>query len=198
MNTGGHHTETYWVTILKAGDAQAFDALFQVYGKRLYHFALGYLKSRQEAEEIVQEVFLKIWHNRRGLHPELSFRSYLFTIAYRQIMEALKKRLRDQSYVHEVAGTVVSFTEEMADRMNYQSLLDLVKARIEKLPPRQKEVLQLRKMSGLPVGEIAELLEISPKTVEHHLTEAIKNIKAGLDQESIAGLLFLVLFVREG
>jgi len=198
METASRQNETYWVTILKDGDARAFDELFQLYGKRLYHFALGYVKSKQEAEEIVQEVFLKIWHNRKGLHPELSFRSYLFTIAYRQIAEALKKRLREQSYVHEIAGSVVSFTDEMADRMNYQSLLELVKVQIEKLPPRQKEVLQLRKMSGLHIGEIADLLALSPKTVEHHLTEAIKNIKAGLDKESVAGLLFMVLFVREG
>jgi RNA polymerase sigma-70 factor (ECF subfamily) len=85
----------------------------------------------------------------------------------------------------------------MDERSNYRSLLDLVERLIQQLPERQKEVIILRKLDGLMIAEIASRLDISPKTVEHHITEALKNIKAGLDTESIAGLLFFVLFVRD-
>jgi RNA polymerase sigma-70 factor (family 1) len=196
MNGTNRLIESQRVAALKKGDALAFDELFGVYGKRLYHFSLGYLKSRQEAEEVVQDVFMKIWRNRSTLDPALSFNAYLFKIAYRQIIEKFRKISQAQKYLHDIAEETLEFTDETDERTNYQSLLELVERLIGKLPDRQKEVLVLRRIEGMPVAEIAEKLGIAPKTVEHHITEALKNIKAGLEQENISGLLFFALFVR--
>ena len=198
MNEKGRYTESRWVAALKNGNALAFDELFRIYGKRLYHFSLGYLKSKTDAEEVVQEVFMKIWHNRSTLNPELSFNAYLFKIAYRHIAERFRKITQEKKYLHDIASETLVFSEEMDERTNYQSLLELVERLIQKLPERQKEVIILRRIEGLSVADIAARLDISPKTVEHHITEALKNIKAGLDPESIAGLLFFVLFVKKG
>jgi RNA polymerase sigma-70 factor (family 1) len=198
MNEKGRYTESRWVAALKNGNAQAFDELFRIYGKRLYHFSLGYLKSKIDAEEVVQEVFMKIWHNRSTLNPELSFNAYLFKIAYRHIAERFRKISQEKKYLHDIASETLVFTADMDERSNYQSLLELVERLIQKLPERQKEVIILRRIEGLSVADIAARLDISPKTVEHHITEALKNIKAGLDPESIAGLLFFVLFVKKG
>ncbi len=197
MNQKARILENRWVAELKIGNALAFDELFRLYGKRLYHFSLGYLKSKTDAEEVVQEVFMKIWQNRASLNPGLSFGAYLFTIAYRLIAERFRKATQEQKYLHDIASEVLTFTEEMDERTNYQSLLELVKKLIQQLPGRQREVIVLRKMEGLSVAEIAARLDISPKTVENHITEALKNIHAGLDQESIAGLLFFMLFLKE-
>lgn len=197
MNEKGRYTESRWVAALKNGNALAFDELFRIYGKRLYHFSLGYLKSKTDAEEVVQEVFMKIWYNRSSLDPELSFNAYLFKIAYRHIAERFRKISQEQKYLHDIASETLVFSEEMDERANYQSLLEMVERLIQKLPERQKEVIVLRRIEGLSVADIAARLNISPKTVEHHITEALKNIKAGLDPESIAGLLFFVLFVKK-
>ncbi len=198
MSGNSRQLESKWVSSLKKGDANAFDGLFQLFGKRLYHFSLGYLKSKPEAEEVVQEVFMKIWHNRSSLNPELSFNAYLFKIAYRQIAEKFRRISQEKKYLHEIASETLTFSEEMDERTNYQSLLCLVEKLIDRLPPRQKEILVLRRIEGLSVNDIAQRLEIAPKTVEHHITEAIKNVKSGLDQGSIAGLLFFVLFLKNG
>jgi RNA polymerase sigma-70 factor (family 1) len=198
MNEKGRNMESRWVAALKNGNAQAFDELFRLYGKRLYHFSLGYLKSKIDAEEVVQEVFMKIWHNRSSLNPELSFNAYLFKIAYRHIAERFRKITQEKKYLHDIASETLVFTADMDERSNYQSLLELVERLIQKLPERQKEVIILRRIEGLSVADIAARLDISPKTVEHHITEALKNIKAGLDPESIAGLLFFVLFIKKG
>jgi RNA polymerase sigma-70 factor (family 1) len=198
MNEKGRYTESRWVAALKNGNALAFDELFRIYGKRLYHFSLGYLKSKTDAEEVVQEVFMKIWHNRSSLDPELSFNAYLFKIAYRHIAERFRKINQEKKYLHDIASETLVFTADMDERTNYQSLLELVERLIQKLPERQKEVIIHRRIEGLSVADIALRLDISPKTVEHHITEALKNIKAGLDPESIAGLLFFVLFVKKG
>jgi len=197
MSEKGRCMESRWVAALKSGNALAFDELFRLYGKRLYHFSLGYVKSKTDAEEVVQDVFMKIWNNRSSLNPDLSFSAYLFKIAYRNIAERFRKITQEKKYLHDIASEILIFTEEMDERANYQSLLELVEKLIQKLPERQKEVIVLRRIEGLSVADIAARLDISPKTVEHHITEALKNIKAGLDPESIAGLLFFVLFVKK-
>lgn len=197
MNLKDHYPESRWVAALKNGDTLAFDEIFRLYGKRLYHFSLGYLKSKTDAEEVVQEVFMKIWHNRASLDPGLSFNAYIFKIAYRLIAERFRKSDQEKKYLHEIASESIDFTAEMDERANYRSLLELVERLIQKLPERQKEIIVLRRIQGLSVADIAVRLDISPKTVEHHITEALKNIKAGLDPESIAGLLFFVLFVKK-
>jgi RNA polymerase sigma-70 factor, ECF subfamily len=184
------------VSLLVKGNSPAFENLFNRYAKRLYFFAFGYLKSKSDAEEVVQEVFLKIWQNRTTLNPELSFNAYLFKIAYHLITEKFRKISLEQKYLRDITQEAIPINDELNERSNYQSLLELVEKFIDKLPGRQKEVLLLRRMNGLSVREISEKLEISPKTVEHHLTEALKSIRLCLDKDSTAVLLFFILFVR--
>lgn len=197
MSGNSRQLETQWVRNLKKGDSLAFEELFHIYGKRLYHFSLGYLKSKPDAEEIVQEVFLRIWHLRTSLDPGFSFNAYLFKIAYRLIMEKFRKLTLERRYLADISAEVVTFTDELNDRTDYHSLLELVQRSINRLPPRQKEVLLMRRSGGMAVADIAENLGISPKTVEHHLTEALKNIKAWMNRDQVASMLFFYLFLRE-
>lgn len=183
------------IIALKKSDADAFDKIFQIYGKRLYHFSLGYLKSKQEAEEIVQDVFLKIWNNRKNINPKLSFKAYLFKIAYRQIAEIFRKISRNKAYVHEILEESIPFNDELNEKTNYQSLLELVENVVEKLPTRQQEVFTFHKSEGLTVAETAEKLGIAVKTAEHHLTAAMKSIKSALEKENLRGMLFFYLYV---
>jgi len=188
--------EKKYLVALKDGDAKAFDQIFEMYGRRLYYFALGYLKSKTEAEEVVQEVFYKIWKNRTRINPDLSFKAYVFKIAYNHIQELFLKLSHERSYLNDVVDSAVSFSTEMEERINYQSLLELVDRLIDQLPPRQREVFIMRKKEGKSLKEIASVLKISPKTVENHLTEAMRKIKEGLTKEHLAGLLFFFLFVK--
>ena len=189
-------TEKEYLVALKNNDIQAFDKLFKEYGKRLYYFAYGYLKSKTEAEEVVQEVFLKIWRNRKQLKPDLSFKAYIFKIAYHHILELFEQLTKKQAYQHEIVNEAIRFTDDTNERLNYQMLLEKVESLIQKLPPRQSEILLKRKKEGIPVKEIARQLGISPKTVENHLTEALKTIKSGLGKDEISAMLFFFLFVK--
>lgn len=196
MSKLNRDTEKEYLVALKNNDIQAFDKLFKEYGKRLYYFAYGYLKSKTEAEEVVQEVFLKIWRNRKQLKPDLSFKAYIFKIAYHHILELFEQRTKKQAYQHEIVSEAISFTDDTNERLNYQLLLEKVESLIQKLPPRQSEILLKRKKEGIPVKEIARQLGISSKTVENHLTEALKTIKSGLGKDEISAMLFFSLFVR--
>ena len=77
---------------LCVGDVEAFDLIFEKYSRHLFGFALSYLKSKEETEELVQDVFLKIWENRKKLKKESSLKSYLFTITYHNICQIFRRR----------------------------------------------------------------------------------------------------------
>jgi RNA polymerase sigma-70 factor (ECF subfamily) len=181
---------------IKQGNAKAFDQIFGFYGKRLYYFSLGYLKSKNEAEEVVQEVFYKIWKNRGSINTGLSFKAYIFKIAFNHIQELFQKLNLENAYRHELVATGLSSSNELENRIDYQSLLELVDQLIEQLPERQKEVLIRKRKYGHSIKEIANDMGISPKTAENHLTEALKKLKNNLSEEAIAGLLFFHLFVK--
>ncbi len=189
--------ERRWVIDLTKGNKEAFRNLFEEYAKRIFVFAKGYLKSNEEAEEVVQEVFIKIWNVRASINTELSFKSYLFKITYNYIRELFLKKNRENSYKHEILDMAVDFDNRTEEKIDYHSLLELVETLINKLPPRQKEIIILKKKHGLPVKEIAELLGISPRTVEKHLSEALKYLKTELSEEHVAGLLFFSLFLNQ-
>ncbi len=188
--------EKKWLHALKSGDAEAFERVFGIYAKRLYYFALGYLKSKTEAEEVVQEVFYRIWKNREQINPDLSFKAYLFKIAYNYIQELFLKLSYEKKYLKEVVADSVSFSSETENQISYQSILEMVDNVVKQLPERQREIFIMRKKEGRSLKEIAAILDISPKTVENHITEAMKKIKNKLSGENLAGLLFFSLFIK--
>lgn len=189
--------EKDWVVGLKKGNQDAFQKIFEEYSKRIFVFAKGYLKSNEEAEEVVQEVFVKIWNVRASINTELSFKSYLFKISYNYIRELFLKKNLENAYKHEILDFAVDFDNRTEERLDYNSLLELVETLIDKLPPRQKEIILLKKKQGLPVKEIASVLNISHRTVEKHLSEALKSLKLELSEKHVAGLLFFTLFFNK-
>ena len=93
MNYPSNHNESQLVKSLSKGEIFAFNALYHEYSNRLYRFALGYLKSEEEAEELVQEVFFKIWEKRKELKEDLSFKSFLFTLAFNLIRKHFRTKV---------------------------------------------------------------------------------------------------------
>ena len=189
--------EKKWIVGLKKGNQEDFRKIFDEYSKRIFVFAKGYLKSNEEAEEVVQEVFVKIWNVRASINTELSFKSYLFKITYNYIRELFLKKNRENIYKHEILDFAVDFDNRTEESLDYSSLLELVEKLIDNLPPRQREIILLKKKQGLPIKEIASVLDISHRTVEKHLSEALKNLKRDLSAKHVAGLLFFVLFLVE-
>lgn len=193
MNKTDHISEADLIRSLKEGDMKAFSQLFDRYGKRLYHFSIGYLKSSANAEEIVQEVFLKIWNNREEILIHKSFESYLFTIAKNGILNTIRKSKSEQAYVNYAKlhpGKNILLEEEL----DFKELEKAYRQSIEKLSPRRKEIYLLSREQSLSNAEIAEKMNISIKTVENQMTSAISEIRKTLRSLGFSGIIFFKLF----
>jgi RNA polymerase sigma-70 factor (ECF subfamily) len=180
---------------LRDGNIKAFDDLFNKYSPKLYNFSLKYLKSSEEAEEIVQEVFYYIWEKREGLKPDQSFNSYIFTIAYNIIRKYFNKKAKENAYKDEAVYSLLKEENSLDRIIDYKSLLGKVESVIDRMPEKRREVFIKRKYEELPVKQIAKDLGISPNTVENHLASAQKYILEEMKKEKLAGILFFVLFI---
>jgi RNA polymerase sigma-70 factor (ECF subfamily) len=191
MNINNTYLEAEFVLSLRAGNVKSFSELFDRYGKRLYFFAKGYLKSGEDAEEIVQEVFMKIWDNREELSSEKSFESYLFTIAKNGILNTIRKSRSEQAYlsyakIHPEKNILLD------EELNFIELEAAYHQIIENLSPRRKEIYLLSREQHLSNAEIAEKMNISVKTVENQMTSALSEIR-----KRLRNLGFSVIFIFE-
>lgn len=187
-------SETEWILALKEGDLVAFNHLFDRYGKRLFHFSIGYLKSTENAEEIVQEVFMRIWENRLELSAQKSLEAYLFTIARNGILNTIRKSKSEQAYLNYTkinSGKNVLLDEEL----NFNELEEAYHQVIEQLSPRRKEIFLLSREQSFSNVEIAEKMNISVKTVENQMTSAISEIRKNLRSLGFSGIIFFELFL---
>ncbi len=185
-------TESELVKALSQGEIKAFNDLFKIYGNRIFRFALGYLKSESDAEELVQDVFLKIWEKRRDLNENLSFKSYIFTISFNIIRKHfVRKALSAKYFEHQI---IDDLNFDTIQNIDYQSTKKLIDTLIDQLPPRRKEVFIKSRLEGFTVKEIADELGTSPKTVENQLGDSLKFIREHLIKEDLAGIVFLILF----
>jgi len=188
-------TDIELVNKLQAGDTEAFDLIYGRYSKKLYTFGLKYLKSVEEAEELVQSVFLKVWENRKGLKKELSFKSYLFTIAYNGICKFFRKQNYQKQFIDEVLYEnceASSITEESID---FKNVLNRIEQIIDTLPEKQKVIFRKSRINGMTSKEIAIELKITPGTVDNYISEALKVLKNKAQKEGLMTILFATLFL---
>ena len=174
----------------------AFDGIYKKYSRRLYGFVFRYVKQQSDTEEIVQEVFIKIWKSRDKIDVYSSFESFLFTIAHNATVHQLKKRATEQKYVEHVKSLQsIEETYELTDEIHYNELKHKLQGLLDELSPRQKEIFQLSREEGLSHKEIAEKLGISTNTVKNHLVTTLSFLKSKLDNKLIISGLFISLFL---
>jgi len=182
--------------LLKNGDTLAFYNIYERYCKKLYHFVLKSIKQETDAEEIVQDVFVKIWEMRDKIETNTSFESFLFRIAYNETMDLFRKRISEKKYVEYIKSIQQSeATTNTTDELRYNELSREIDSLLEELTPRQREVFCLSRSEGFSNKEISKKLDISENTVKKHLLNARSYLKSHLDKELICNVLFICLFL---
>lgn len=180
---------------LQKDDLEAFDQIFKRYGDKLFGFALKNLKSKEESEGLVQDVFLKIWEHRGKIKKESSLKSYLFTIAYHNICKAFRKKQIYLKFIEETSG-IENTTFNLEEKIEYKAALEQVNQLIKKLPEKQKQIFIKSRQEGKSTREIAKEMKLAPGTVDNNISAALKFLRKNISVDDYALLLFFAIFIR--
>lgn len=180
---------------LKQDDRSAVDDLFEFYYPRLFHFSKSILKLEDDIDDILQEVFVKIWLNRHKIDRPETFNAYIFTITKNEVLNLIRSKLRDRTFKDEI------YLKAVAEEYHQQSQIELEEIRsgieqiVASLPEKRQQVFILSRSEGLSNKEIAQKLNISEKTVEDHITHSIRKIRSSMKEMGMVALLYCALFL---
>lgn len=165
---------------LQGGSHQAFETIFLKYFPKVKYYINGYVKSIDVAEELTQNIFLKIWENHDSLvittKGERSFDSYIYTIAYRQTIDYIRSRQVRESFYNDQMLLHPDLVNSEDEYITEETML-LVEMEIENMPEKQRIIYKMSRNQGIPNDKIAEELDISKRTVENQLSLAMKKIR---------------------
>jgi RNA polymerase sigma-70 factor, ECF subfamily len=166
------------VARIREGDERAFEAVFNAYAPSLYSHAHRFTRSRIAAEELVHDTFAALWIARERWAVKSSVAAYLHAAVRNRALNYLRRRRSEDAFqAHRPAGEIDT-AETAADRaLELTGLADAVHRAIAQLPPRRREVFLLHRQHHLTYEEIGELLGLSERTVEHHISNALKVLR---------------------
>lgn len=172
--------ESELVTSLKGGCETSFTSLYNKYARKIYHVSRKTGLEHEEAEGVVQEVFIKIWRNRSSLDPSLSFGAYLLTIAKSMVIKSFRKKAHEIAYQQYALSSLSPSTNNTEDYVIFRDLDELSAKMMHELSDRQKQVFMMKNIQHLTTEEIAIKLNISKRTVENQIYRATKLLKEKL------------------
>lgn len=165
------------LTKLRNGDQLAFAQIYNQYRSKMYTYAYNLCKSPETAEEIVQEVFIRLWQKKEQINIDLNFNAYIKKITLNHVLNHLKKVAREKSLQEEVLGYIEAIRNTTEDNLLEKELVKTYNEAIALLPPQKKIIYQLSRDEDLTHDQIAERLNISKNTVKNHMVEATKFIR---------------------
>lgn len=187
------------VNMFTQGSERAFERLFQLYFPRLISYANTFLYNRQEAEDLVQDVFVQIWNHKETIDTERQFSSFLFTLVRNRCLNSLKKKVVEDKFCTATARMIseelylISF--EMED--DFVSMEEKLNVELEKviaeMPDRCQVAFRLKWLEGKKIREIAEEMSISTTMVDKHLAKGLQ-----IAREKLSPDMFLFLFISKG
>ncbi|SIO55120.1 RNA polymerase sigma-70 factor [Chitinophaga niabensis] len=158
-------------------DERAFEKIVHHYYPRLLPFVINITKTKYAAEEIVQEVFLRLWQHRHEHERIYNLSSWLFTIASNLSLTYIKRAALEGKLLKLIQLSQAESTLDAEERLNWKESGLLIHEAVQRLPPQQQLIYQLSRQEGLSNPEIAERLKLSPNTVKNHLVKAIQSIR---------------------
>lgn len=189
--------EILLIKAFKNGNSDAFERLFQLYHKKLYAYLMHLLNSKEDAEEIVQESFIKIWEKREDFIEGYPFDAYLFKIAKNSFLNHNRKKVNQRIFENYLEYANEISPDKTDDYIIYKETLDIINAIIDEMPPRRKEIFRLRKVESLSRKEIAEKLHISVITVDNQLFKANNFMKEKLKEHNLLNALFILPIIND-
>ncbi|MFA5244858.1 MAG: RNA polymerase sigma-70 factor [Pedobacter sp.] len=180
--------------LLFEGDGDAFEEIFNRYWLKLYGVAIKRVKYRETAEEIIQDLFTQLWTKRESIQIHTSLAGYLFTSVRYLVLNHIQKEIVRENYKDSFQAVNTFSHNSTEETVFLNELIRNIEKEVTYLPPQCRSVFELSRKENKTNREIAEVLGISEKTVEGHLTKAIKHLKVGLSEVSrIVAWFFLLV-----
>lgn len=188
-----NHKEQDLIYALKEGSHKAFDAIYKIYARRLYAYSLLFTKSHEEAKEVVQDVFIKLWMSRTKIRQEETLRSLLFIIAKNYLINSYRSKINSPVYEEYIMHKETMIVNDTEYQVEYHDFLNKFNKAMEYLPPTQRKIVTLSKIYQFSNKEIVEKLSLSEQTVKNQLSLGLKTLREKL---GIAYFFYILFFVN--
>jgi RNA polymerase sigma-70 factor (family 1) len=175
-----HYSDFELASLLKGGDERAFAEIYDRYKGALYVHAFNLLRDREEAKDILQQVFAILWDNRDSIELKTQLLAYLYTSVRNKIFNLIAHKKVESKYITSLAGFASTWEENTDHLVRRNQLLEIIDREITSLPEKMREVFELSRRGNLSHREIAELLGISEKTVKNQVNNSLKILRVKL------------------
>lgn len=188
------YEEAHLVTLLADDSEYAFQLLYDRYRNRIYQVSIRYLKSPLLAQEVVQDVFLKLWIERKNIKTDQPLEAWLYTVAKNNLTNRLKKIANEWKALSGLKNLTNQFVNTTSDKIADSQYNELLQKAILSLPQQQQKVFYLARNEHLTYIQIGEKMGISPLTVKKHMSRALLHIKNHFS--GIEGLSILLILLN--
>ena len=184
------------ITELKEGNTKAYEALFRQWYKPLCYYAYNMLHDQDEAEDIVQKMFCKLWEIRAKMEIQTSLKSYLYRMVHNASLNEIKQMQVQTAYHEQIAGDAITAVNLVEQSLIYKELHHQIELAIKALPERCREVFLLSRMQNLSYVQIAHHMQISTNTVETQIVKALKILRTKLKDYLWVGAFVLINLIK--
>ena len=193
MSKAGLDSDKYLILSAAQGSQSAFVALFHRYKSKLYGYTLRLTGSEMLAEDIVQDVFMKLWADHLSLGSIENFGSYLFRMSRNHVLNHFKRMAHETAIIAEMFRDGELGSNNAQEMLAAREVEEVLQSVVDTLPPQQRAVYHLSREEGKSHEEIAELLKISPNTVKNHIVQAMATIRTQLRRHADSLLVVAML-----
>jgi RNA polymerase sigma-70 factor (family 1) len=180
--------------LIRKGDEAAFAEIYQRHWMVMYNHALKMLGNEEDARDVIQELFTTLWTKAEHIQSSINLSGYLFVTLRNKIIDLIHRRRTEAKYLDSLAAFAVEHTNETLAEITEKELMQALDLEIEKLPPKMRVIFEMRVKQHKSYKEIADVLNISDKTVKKQVSNAIKIIKPKL--HSFTGWTIILLLAK--
>ncbi len=162
---------------LREGDTEALDILYLRYAAKVRDFAFRLLGDSVEAEDITHDIFLRVWEQRKTVGNVMSFKGYLFRMTRNAIFNAFKHRQVESKYQAQATADGTEALGDTDDRVSTNDLMEMIDLAVSNMPEQRRKVFCMSRYENMSYNDIAEALNISPKTVQYHISGALAELR---------------------
>lgn len=173
-------TDLQLIDLLKKDDGHAFAEIYNRYAEALAGFASSKLFNLEDARDIIHDLFVKIWENRKQLHVERNLKAYLFTLVRYSIVDKIRRNITREEFAVMVQALAAAHAATIEQQIAAKELQESIQQSLNKLSPRVKEIYLLSREENQSIPEIAKQLQLSEQTIKNQLSAALKHLRRSL------------------